>query len=380
MSNEVITADGEVLTGADAVEATSMVAGLAKAEIDQQIATAHKYPRALARVVSSATSLATFSKDAAAECNYALPRGSKTITGPSIRLAELMFSQWGNCRGGARVVHVDRVEKYLEAEGIFHDLETNAATTKRVRRKISDRNGRLFNDDMITMAGNAACSIAFRNAVLAGIPKAAWMAPYEAALTVIKGDSKTLTERRESALRVLGAFGVTPDMIFSALEISGIEEITLEHMPTLIAWHTGLKNEETTVEQLFGKADGDSGKGKGKEKPKGDGGLKDKLSDVGAEDQPEKEAEKEADKPADPPQEDQDGAEPDHESDAQDEPDAPEDGPDQGALDEAADRGSAAALKGRARSALPAGIKGNPALTKAFQDAYDAEKAKDGGK
>jgi len=377
--NEIIDQhSGEVLTGSDAIEATSMVQGLAKAEIDQQIATAHKFPRSVTRSVSNMVSLATLSRDAAAECNYALPRGGKSITGPSIRMAELVHSQWGNCRVGARVVHVDRVEKYLEAEGIFHDLESNAATTARVRQKISDRNGKLFNDDMITIAGNAACSKAKRNAVLAGVPKGVWMAAYEAALATVKGDAKTLTERREGAMRALGAFGVTPDMIFTALEIEGIEEITLEHMPTLIAWHTGLKNEESTVEQLFGKpGSGEKATGKGKEKPK-DETLKGKLADVGAEDEAADEDAGKSEPAADgqdqgAAEQDQGKGEPD---DADSASDGDEGGPDQGALDEASDRGSAAALKGRARGALPAGIKGNPALTKAFQEAYDAEKTR----
>lgn len=364
---EVIDKDGVVLSGVEAAEATSLVTGLAKAEIDQQIATAHKYPRSVKFVVDSTMSLATLSPEAAAEMNYALPRGGKSITGPSIRMAELIFSQWGNCRGGARVVHVDRVEKYLEAEGVFHDLQTNAATTKRVRRKISDKNGRLFNDDMITMAGNAACSIAFRNAVLAGIPKAAWMPAYEAALGVIKGDAKTLTERREGALKALAAFGVTPDMIFEALEVRGVEEITLEHMPTMIGWHTGLKSEEQTVEQLFPREGEPAAKGgaKGGGKPKG---LDEKLKDAAAGDDKPADTKKAEDKPA--PTEESDQGE-DKGSDEGVPP-----APSEDEVLEARDRGEAAAIKGRSRKSPPADIKENPALLKAWQAGFDEAKEK----
>jgi hypothetical protein len=385
MGQEVITADGEVLSGIDAAEATSMVTGLAKAEIDQQIATAHKYPRSIALVVQNATSLATLSPDAAAEMNYALPRGGKTITGPSIRMAELIFSQWGNCRGGARVVHVDRVEKFLEAEGVFHDLQTNAATTKRVRRKISDKNGRLFNDDMITMAGNAACSIAFRNAILAGIPKAAWMPGYEAALKVMKGDAKTLTERREGALKALAAFGVTPDMIFAALDVGGLEDITLEHMPTMLGWHSGLKNEEQTVEQLFPR-DGD---GKPAPKGKGDGTMEGKLKDaVGAGDGDKKAAKKDDakgdEKPADdsadqdagpaPTGDDQQAGDADQKADDQ-QGDADLADPSEDDLTDARDRGEMAATKGRSRKSPPADVKAHPKLLEAWQGGFDDQKA-----
>jgi len=233
------------------VKSLSMVQQLVKAEIDIQVATAHQYPRSMTKANKNITSLATMSHAAAEECNYALPRGGKAITGPSIRLAEIVSSQWGNCRVGARVVHVDLKEKYVEAEGIFHDLETNAATTMRVRRRISGKNGKLFNDDMIIMTGNAACSIAKRNAILAGVPKAVWNEAYEAALRTIKGDQKTLVERRDGLTKAMAAFGLTPDDIFALLGVDGIDDITLEHMPVAMGMHNSLKSGEVTVEELF---------------------------------------------------------------------------------------------------------------------------------
>jgi hypothetical protein len=423
MAQEIITQDGEVLTGIPAAEATSIILGLAKAEIDQQIATARQFPRALSTAVRGLTELATFSQEAAQGCNYALPRGGKSLTGPSIRFAEAAFQQWGNARVGARVVLVDKVEKFLEAEGIFHDLQTNAATTSRVRRRIVDRNGNLFNDDMIIVTGNAACSIAKRNAVLAGIPKAIWDPAYQASLQVSKGSAKTLVERRQRAFGALGAFGVTPAMIFDYLGVEGEADIGLDHMPALTAIHSSLKNEETTVEDLFGtvqttnaadrKARGAAG---GKDKP-----IDRKLADAvkGDKDKPkaggktEPTADPKADKEAD--QGAQDGAteggqgegsqgqpEGDHtEGDqgasgaAQDDAqggegasDGATDGADQegaatgqnqGAseddIEEAQDRGRAAAARGRARGSAPQGIKDSPELLAAWQQGYDAEKA-----
>jgi ribosome modulation factor len=228
-----------------------MVQALVKAEIDTQIATAHAYPRSVARAMVNIKSLVTISQDAAEECNYALPRGGKPITGPSVRLAEIVASQWGNCRVGARVVHVDRFEKYVEAEGIFHDLETNMSTTARVRRRIVDSKGRLFNDDMIVVTGNAACSIAKRNAILGGIPKAVWNDAYQVALATVKGDVKTLPERRAACFKAFAAFGIKPEQIFENLEIAGAEDINLDHLATLIAMHKAIKDGEQQVEDYF---------------------------------------------------------------------------------------------------------------------------------
>ncbi|MCF1502157.1 hypothetical protein L0F51_00050 [Afifella sp. H1R] len=251
-----VTDDGEFVAGLPAAygEATqSLAVSLARAEVDQQIATARAMPRSVKRAVDNILSLATLDERSAEECVYALPRGGKPIKGPSIRLAEIIAGQWGNCRVGARVVHVDRLEKYVEAEGIFHDLETNVATTSRVRRRISDKHGRLLNDDMIVVTGNAACAIAKRNAILGAVPKAVWRRSYDAVESVVAGDVKTLAERRDNAMKAFATFGVTPEQIFEALGIAGMEEITLEHMPTLMGMHSALKSGEATVEEMFPK-------------------------------------------------------------------------------------------------------------------------------
>lgn len=295
MSREIITSDGEVIEHGGALALPDgysegnqpLAVALARAEVDQQITTAHAYPRNPKRAMSAILSLATLDEDTAEECVYALPRGGKPIKGPSVRLAEIIAGQWGNARVGARVVHVDKIEKYVEAEGVFHDLETNVATTARVRRRISGRDGRVFNDDMIVVTGNAACAIAKRNAILGAVPKAVWRKAYDAVEAVIAGDVKTLSERRDRAMKAFAAFGVTPEQIFAALDVEDLEGITVDHITTLTGMHAALKSGESTVEEMFPKtpAKGDAPKGtkakldklaggdkadEGEEKPKAD--------------------------------------------------------------------------------------------------------------
>jgi hypothetical protein len=233
----------------------SLAIGLARAEIDQQILTARAMPRSITRAVQNITTLATLDEASAEECVYALPRAGKAIKGPSIRLAEIIAGQWGNCRVGARVVHVDRFEKFVEAEGVFHDLETNTATTSRVRRRLSNKRGDLLAEDMIIVTGNAACAIAKRNAILGGVPKAVWRKAYDAVEAVVAGDIKTLSERRGKAIQAFGAFGVTPEQIFTALGVGGLEDIGLEHLSTLTASRSALKSGEATIDELFPKID-----------------------------------------------------------------------------------------------------------------------------
>jgi hypothetical protein len=249
--------DSSVLDETDELPAAlqvpqSLAIGMARAEIDQQITTARAYPRSIRQVTDRIFSLATLDKESAEESMYALPRGGKPITGPSIRFAEIVKQSYGNCRAAARVVHVDRNEKFVEAEGVFHDLETNTATTARVRRRIVDSKGRLYSDDMIIVTGNAACSIALRNAIMGGVPKPLWRRAFEAVMGTIKGDITTLTENRAKALTAFAVFGVKPEQIFVALGVPGEPDITVEHIPLLRGMFATLKNGESTVEEMFG--------------------------------------------------------------------------------------------------------------------------------
>lgn len=265
MANQLETVDQDgVVTDLETTETQSLAVALSRAEVDQQVTTAHAYPRAgrkggLRTIVNAITDLATLSDEAAQESVYALPRGNKPIKGPSVRLAEIVASQYGNCRIGARVVHVDKFEKYVEAEGIFHDLETNTATTARVRRRIVDKYGRLYNDDMIIVTGNAAAAIAKRNAILGGVPKAMWNPAYEAAHAVIAGDIKTLSVKRDEAIKAFAIWGIKPEQIFAALEVGGLDDVGLDELVTLRAMFKAIKDGEQKVEDFF-PAHSDGGK------------------------------------------------------------------------------------------------------------------------
>lgn len=247
--NDILTADG------------GTVALLNKGEIDMQIATAHKYPRSVVRFRNEVLQMVTLNEQIAGECVYALPRKekdkdtnqwvTKTIEGPSARFAEVVASAWGNSRAGARVVS-DQGD-FVTAQGVFHDLERNVAITYEVQRRITGANGQRYKSDMIGVTANAACSIALRNAILKGVPKAFWADMYDAARQCIMGDIKTLANRRSDAIARFQRFGILPAQIYERLEIAGIEDITLEHLVTLRGLMTAIKEGDTTPEQAFAK-------------------------------------------------------------------------------------------------------------------------------
>ena len=239
------------------VTAMSVESGTAalinRSEIDMQISTAHKFPRSIKRFRQEALAMVTLNEQIAESCIYALPRGNKTIEGPSARFAEVVASAWGNCRAGARVVSDQG--NFVTAQGIFHDLERNVAITYEVQRRITDSRGRRYNDDMIGVTGNAASSIALRNAILKGVPKAFWDDMYQAARATVMGDFQTLANRRAEAMKAFVALGVKPEQVFSKLGVSGVEDIGLEHLVTLRGLITAIKEGDTTPEQAFGEVD-----------------------------------------------------------------------------------------------------------------------------
>jgi len=228
----------------------SMVSMISRSEIEQQISTARRFPRSVKKFRDEALQMVTLSESVAEQCIYALPRDGKTIEGPSARFAEVIASAWGNCRAGARVVS-DQGD-FVTSQGVFHDLERNVAITYEVQRRITDRQGRRFKPDMIGVTANAACSIALRNAILKGVPKAFWEDMYNAARQVIMGDIKTLANRRASAIAAFQRFGVVAEQICTKLGVAGVEDIGLEHLVSLKGLLTAIKDGDTTAEDAFG--------------------------------------------------------------------------------------------------------------------------------
>jgi len=247
-------ADMSEIEGREVLTAESgTVALLNKSEIDQQIATAHRYPRSIKRFRDEALQMVTLTENIAQECIYALPRDGKVIEGPSARFAEVVACAWGNARAGARVVN-DQGD-FVTAQGVFHDLERNVAITYEVQRRIVDKKGNRFNPDMIGVTANAACSVALRNAILKGVPKAFWADMYAAARKCAAGDIKTLANKRADAIKAFQIYGVNEGQILAVLQKGGVQDIGLDDLVTLHGILTAIKEGETTPEQAFGQGE-----------------------------------------------------------------------------------------------------------------------------
>jgi hypothetical protein len=232
----------------EAIPATA-IESLTRAETDAQITTAKRYPRSLAGFKAAALQMATLDPDTAASCFYVLPREGKKIEGPGVRLAEICASAWGNLRFGARIVSED--DRFIVAQGTCHDLQTNVATSIEVRRRIRDRHGRKYSDDMVGVTSNAACAIALRNAVFKVIPKAFVEPIYLAAKRAAVGDEKTLGVRRDAAIAHFASLGVDKERVLAKLERQGIEDVTLKDLEVLRGLATAIGDGDTTVGEAF---------------------------------------------------------------------------------------------------------------------------------
>lgn len=227
----------------------SMLAMLSRTEIDVQIATAKRFPRSLQTFRQEVLTMATLDEETAGSMFYVLKRAGKTIEGPSVRLAEIAGSAWGNLRYGARTVDVD--EKFVTAQGAAYDLEKNNACTIEVKRRITDRNNRRYSDDMITTTANAAMSIALRNAIFKVVPFSYVRSTYEEAKKVSLGKGLTMEARRQRALDWFAQHGATPEQVLKLLGKRGVEDLAVEDLVTLQGIRTAITDGETTMEQVL---------------------------------------------------------------------------------------------------------------------------------
>lgn len=236
----------------EVVEPT-VIESLERAQVDVQIATAMRFPRVLSKVKERMLSYATLDEETAESCFYTLPArkggDGKKLQGPSVRLAEIALASYQHVKAGSRIIGDDG--KFITAQAVVHDLENNVSVSIEVKRRVTTKDGHRFSDDMIAVTGNAATSIALRNAVFRVVPRALINPVYEAALKVAVGDQKSLVDKRARTVEWLAKKGVTLDRVLSAVGASKLEDVNLEQLETLKGLGTSIKDGEITVEEAF---------------------------------------------------------------------------------------------------------------------------------
>ncbi|WP_289739553.1 hypothetical protein [Paramuribaculum intestinale] len=235
------------------IKQAEVLQAINRSEVDMQIATAKQYPRHLPTVLNQIATLATLDAETAEDCFYILRRkgegGGNTIEGLSVRMAEIIAGAWGNLRVQTRIIGNDG--KTITAQGVCHDLETNVAVSVEVKRRITDRNGRTYSEDMQVVTGNAASAIAFRNAVLKVVPKAVTKRVIADVKQVAMGQALDLETSRQRMVDYFGKLGVTEELLLEYLELKKREEIDKERVFELRALANAIKEGTTTVQEAF---------------------------------------------------------------------------------------------------------------------------------
>ncbi|MDR2084368.1 MAG: hypothetical protein LBP67_05175 [Bacteroidales bacterium] len=235
------------------IRESEMLQAINRSEIDIQISTAKQYPRNIVSVLNQIKTYATMDTETAEDCFYALYRGKgddkKMVEGLSVRMSEIIAGAWGNLRVQTRIIGNDG--KTITAQGVCHDLETNTAVSVEVKRRITDKNGRTFSEDMQVVTGNAASAIAFRNAVLKVVPKAVTKKVVEDVKQVAMGKAVDLETGRQNAFANFSKAGVSEQMIFDKLGISKKEEIDNERLFVLRSIWTAIKEGTTSIQEEF---------------------------------------------------------------------------------------------------------------------------------
>lgn len=257
---------------------------ITKAELENQVDIAKRYPRELKRVRTTVLELAAADKETAESCFFALPRTRKkedgtkekvTITGESIRLAEIVSTSWMNMSMGKRVLGIDKATGEIIVQAIVHDLESNNRMAIEERRNIRTKEGYWYNQDMINLTGRAASSVAHRNAVFAVIPKAFLATILKEIKQVAIGEKpgyllseeeradfekkkKPLLQRVQDAVNTFKNMGVPEQKIFHSLGVKSVEEIDQEGLAVLIGIFSGLKQAEFNLMEAFEKTPDES--------------------------------------------------------------------------------------------------------------------------
>lgn len=228
-----------------------------RAEIDIQIATAKRFPRSIERFIKEATAMVSISPELAAQCTYVLPgrkaKGAdgvmRPISGPSVRLAEMIACTWGNLRVVGRIVADDG--KSITAQGVCMDLERNVGYEVEVRRGVTTSQGRRYSPDMVNMTCNAAIAIATRNATFKTVPRAFVAVIQDRAREIAAGDVKTLPERAARAVKHFTAQGITAKEVYAALGVAGPADMNFEHLEMLQGFKTSVSEGIATLNDIF---------------------------------------------------------------------------------------------------------------------------------
>lgn len=232
----------------------SALEAIQSAEISQQIATAHKFPRSMTAFKKRATEMATLDQETAESCIYVRPVGreggqQKFAEGLSVRMAEIVGAAYGNLRVGSQIV--EQTDRYVTVRGFAHDLESNFASTSEVKEPTVRKDNTPYSEGQRAVIAKAALSKARRDATFQVVPKALCKPIEQAARALINGSAKSFNDRKAAVIQWYQRLNIDDARLFTALEIQGWDDLTSDHLITLTGIRTAIKDNDVTIDEAF---------------------------------------------------------------------------------------------------------------------------------
>lgn len=249
----VLDHDDDTGTGMVATDRPTMptMIALAAATLDKRIATARQWPRSIAKFKAAAADLIRQDKQTAMSAEYSKPVAGGKVTGPSVRLAELVAMCWGNLEVEVSEPVIGDGNVIVKATA--WDLQNNYRQEAMASTSILKKNGERYPQHMIDTAINATAAKAKRNAILAVIPRTYVNELLEVARKVARGAEEPLDARRKKLLASFDSKHRVPKaMIFDYLQVGGESDITEGHIDELRTVWTSISDGEATVAEFFG--------------------------------------------------------------------------------------------------------------------------------
>lgn len=221
-------------------------------EIQGMVFMAKQYPRdqfaAYQRIKQSCER-----KSLALIASYEYPRGGKKVTGPSIRLAEVIAQNWGNMTYGVAELEQKAGESICMAYA--WDLETNVRSEKiftvKHERKANKTIQKLDDPrDIYELVANMGARRE-RACILAVIPKDVVDSAVEECDKTLAGkNTEPIIDRLKKMFDAFKAFGVTREMIEKKIGVK-IDSFTEKDVIALIKVYNSLKDGIGKREDFF---------------------------------------------------------------------------------------------------------------------------------
>lgn len=212
------------------------------AEVQASLLIAKTYPRdevkAINRIMVSCQR-----QSLAEKACYQFARGGSNVTGPSIRLAEMMASAWGNVDAGYKIIESHETETLVEAYAWDKETNTRQVKTFMATHYREKRTGRVLltdsRDIYEAIANQAARRV--RSCILAIMPVDVVEDAVEECKRTIASKVSLTPQKIKDMVKAFSTIGVNKKMLESRIQ-RGIDAVEPAQFLSLLNIYNSIKD------------------------------------------------------------------------------------------------------------------------------------------